>query len=278
MFKRLTTLTVAAATLLLGQGASNQNAWPHYREVSVEADDGLAKLNLDAEILALAGNDGADIRLYDAAGVKIPYALRVLRDVATAEQRVASEHARSTEGRNSTLDLDLGTDPGLSNQVEILTEGQNYRRRVVISGSDDGVEWQVIGNPAVIFSFESPTGHVLVNRVRYPSVQVRYLRIEVSPNDQDETKAPVIESVKVQMAIQKSGKETSLPLEFSGPRVIETASRTVSIYTLELPGRIPIQALSFTMPSVRKLRSKCDSLPITSRATLPIVLATLSSA
>lgn len=249
LIKRLTTLTLAAATLIFGQVANHQTAWPHYREISIETAAGLAKLNLDAEVLAVAGNDGADMRLYDAAGVEIPYALRVLRDIATAEQRVASEHARSTEGRNATLTLDLGPDPAQYNQVEILTEGQNYRRRVVLFGSDDGVAWSLIGSEAVIFSFEAPTGQVVVNRVRYADAQFQYLRIEVSPHDQAETKAPVIDSVKVQMAIQKSGEEASLPLEFLGPNVIETPARIVSVYRLELPGRIPIQSLSFTMPS-----------------------------
>lgn len=249
MIKRLTTLVLAAATLLLGQVADGQTAWPYYREISVEANDGLAKLNLDAETLALAGNDGADLRLYDSAGVEIPYALRVLRDVATAEPRVASEHSRSIEGRVSTLTLDLGPDPEQYNQAEIITDGQNYRRQVAIDGSDDGVEWQVVANRAVVFSFMAPTGHVLVNRVRYSSSRFRYLRIAVSPHDETDTDAPVIESVNVQMAVQRSGEETRLPLEFLGPESIETPSRTVSVYRLELPGRMPVQALRFTMPA-----------------------------
>lgn len=89
-------------------------------------------IDLDAEALAGAKDDGEDLRLYDATGAEIPYAFRVLRDVQTSERRAAEEFNRSTTGDIAAVTLDLGDKPGAHNQIGVATAGANYRWRAAV--------------------------------------------------------------------------------------------------------------------------------------------------
>lgn len=53
---------------------------------------------LDLETLDKSRTDHADLRLYDAAGREIPYALRIRREIQTTEAFQAREFDRGTEG------------------------------------------------------------------------------------------------------------------------------------------------------------------------------------
>ena len=55
----------------------------------------------------------------------------------------------------SEVSVDLGENPGEHNEIEIETDGTNFRRQVVIEGSDSGREWRTLNNDGVIFSFAS---------------------------------------------------------------------------------------------------------------------------
>jgi hypothetical protein len=244
----LAAIVLATSAPLPGQTAESVSGWPYFREVSVEAGDGLAALEIDKEILGVGNGDGTDLRLYDVAGTEIPFALRVLRTSQLAEPRSATEYSRSTAGRTAELILKLGTDPDLHNQVQILTQGESYRRQVSVFGSDDAEEWTLLVAPAFIFRFAVSTGQVLVNRVRYPASRSPFLRIEVSPHDQTDAIAPVIRTAIVQMAIQVQGKEWSLPLVFGGPEQGVNPERPTSTYKIKLPGRLPVQAIRFKTP------------------------------
>ena len=249
MIKRLILLAAGAATLLTAQDADTLSGWQFYKEVLVSAGNGLATIELDAEALAGAKDDGEDLRLYDATGNEIPYALRVLRDVQTSERRAAEEFNRSTTGDIAAVTLDLGDQPGVHNQIEVVTAGANYRWRVSVLGSDDAEDWATLSERAMIFRFSSATRGVLVNRVRYPVNRFRFIRVAVSPDQKTASTAPVIESVTVHLAVAIRGQELDLPVVFGVREATRVNSRPASRYTIDLPGRLPIHDLRFTTPT-----------------------------
>lgn len=270
MIRRLILLAAVAATLLTAQDAEILSGWQFYKEVLVSVGEGLATIDLDAEALAGAKDDGEDLRLYDATGNEIPYALRVLRDVQILERRAAKQLNRSTTGDIAAVTLDLGDEPGVHNQIEVVTAGANYRWRVSVLGSDDAEDWATLSERAVIFRFDSATSGVLVNRVRYPVSRFQYIRVAVSPDQKTASLAPVIESVTVHLAVAIRGQELDLPVGFGVGEATRVNGRPASTYTIELPGRIPIHALRFTTPTEnfsRQFRLEAidgdDILPVT---------------
>jgi hypothetical protein len=249
LIRGLILLAAVAATLLTAQDAETLSGRQFYKEVLVSAGEGLATIELDAEALAGAKDDGEDLHLYDATGNEIPYALRVLRDVQTSERRTAKEFNRSTTGDIATVTLDLGDAPGVYNQIDILTAGANYRWRVSVLGSDDAEDWATLSERAMIFRLSSATSGVLVSRVRYPVNRFRFIRVVVSPDQKTASTAPVIESVTVHLAVAIRGQELDLPVGFGVGEATRVNGRSASTYSIELPGRIPIHALRFTTPT-----------------------------
>ncbi len=249
MIRRLILLAAVAATLLTAQDAETLSGWQFYKEVLVSAGEGLATIDLDAEALAGSRDDGEDLRLYDARGNEIPFALRVLRDVQTSERLAAEESNRSATGDIAAVTLDLGDEHGDHNQIEVVTAGANYRWRVSVLGSDDAGDWATLSERAMIFRFSSATSGVLVSRVRYPVNRFRFIRVAVSPDQKTASTAPVIESVTVHLAVAIRGQELDLPVGFSVGEATRINGRPASTYTIDLPGRLPTHALRFTTPT-----------------------------
>ncbi|MCU0876149.1 MAG: DUF3999 domain-containing protein [Pirellulaceae bacterium] len=126
--------------------AETLSAWKFFAEVPVAAvgKTPLTDFVLPPSVFDAARVDLADLRLYDAQLRDVPYALRVRSEVDTTEAVPANEFNRvpaSASSGISQLSLDLGEKQIEHNEVEIHTPGDNFRRRVLLEGSDDGSAW-----------------------------------------------------------------------------------------------------------------------------------------
>jgi len=247
--RRLFALALFAAALLAAQGLDSLSGWKFYREISTGADAGIAALTLDAEILASTRDDDRELRIFDAAGKEVPYELRVLRGERNVESFKASEVSRSTVGDAAQITLDLGENPAPHNQVQIDTEGSNFRRHVTVFGSDDAEQWTPLNESGMILRLAGNGGAASVNRVPYPASKQRYLRITVARDQQADPEPPVIESAAVQRTTVISGAEQAIPAESVTHEMIVEGELKASRYTINLPGRIPLHKLQFNTPA-----------------------------
>jgi len=235
-------LLVLLAASLQAQTPEPMSAWPWVRSISAQPVP-LVEFRLDEQVLFEAREDLADLRLYDASGREIPYALRTLYEVNTSNEFEARLFNRSKAGPLSLVSLDLGENPETHNEIRIETSGVNYRRQVRVDGSDDGETWAELASDALVFQFSSGGRTVQEDRVRYPDSRHRYLRVAVGADRGED--APTISSVVVRRTIEAQGEHHEFPAVGQAREATRDQGRPASQYTLEFGGRIPLNAVQF---------------------------------
>lgn len=233
-------LTFLIATSALAQNPESMTSWKWVQDVQTEPYP-LAELWLDQQVLFEAREDLADLRLYDASGREIPYALRTLYEVNTSDEFEARLFNRSSLGPLSLASIDLGENPETHNEVRVETTGKNFRRQVRVDGSDDGQTWSVLASNALVFRFASGGRSVEEDRVRYTDSRYRYLRVAVGADHGEN--APTIETVVVRRTIEAEGEHQEFPAVSQAREATRDQGRPASRYTLEFGGRIPLNAI-----------------------------------
>ena len=232
-------------------------SWALYVEVTPRSGaPGFFDLVLPLQVMDKSREDLADLRLYDAKGKEIPYALRIRRDVDDTRAVGGRLFNQANVGtKASEVSVDLGENPGEHNEVEIETAGTNFRRRVDVEGSDSGKEWKTLKTGDVIFGFESQNKAVQSNRVSYPTSRYRYLRVRVFADELTDKQAPNITSVRVSMTLRQKGELASWNVAVPSYQLLRNQGAPASAWTLDLGGRVPcdrltleIDAASFSRP------------------------------
>jgi len=224
----------------------SQALQPFFVEVTPSAGaPGIYDLAVPLEVMDKSREDLADLRLYNAEGREIPYALRIRGEVdekREVETRVFNE---GRIGSTSEMALDLGEGAGEHNEVEIETSGSNFRRRVEIEGGDSGKEWRTLRTGDVIFSFEAQNKVVESKRVSYPASRYRYLRVRVDADElSDKQQPPAISGVKVMMALREKGELTAWAVPVPPYQYLRNQSSPASAWIIDLGARVPCDRLS----------------------------------
>jgi hypothetical protein len=217
------------------------SAWPYYKEVA--SHNGLGDFVLDREILDKVRTDHADLRLYDATGREIPYALRIRRDVDTHSLFAGKEFNRAVEGTAAVVSCDLGSQPQEHNEAVIATAGDNFRRLAQVEGSPDGAQWFTLASQAILFRFTSGGRTVEQNSVSYPVSRYRYVRVRVEHDPQVDHAAPEITTLAVERAIRAKGETVSFDASLEAREADPFHGRPASLWRLDLGGRVPVQSL-----------------------------------
>ena len=139
---------VALFLLPVASHALDASSWSQRQEFALEAA-GLVKLALPAETLDLARPDLADLRVLDAAGHEIPYALvrpAGFRPMTTAPLRF---HAELTDN-TTVLTLETGTTQPLV-AVTVATPPTEFIKPVRIELSADGRTWETVADAVPLF-------------------------------------------------------------------------------------------------------------------------------
>ncbi|HAK94111.1 MAG TPA: hypothetical protein DCM87_03660 [Planctomycetes bacterium] len=142
---RAVSARAAAAAALLGAalngGEARFAAWEWRADVTAPPGR-FAALVLTPEMCdACARPDLSDLRLADADGREVPYAIAAERDI---EELVAVKgkelNREQVDPATSRLTVDFGA-PIVKNRLAAATSGTNFVRRVRVEGSDDQQAW-----------------------------------------------------------------------------------------------------------------------------------------
>lgn len=241
-------LAAVACASMVVMAETSMSAWPFFIEVTPTATmPGIYDIVLPLHVMDKALEDLADLRLYDAGGREVPYALRIRREVDDSREVAGRMFNQASVGATaSEVSVDLGDDPGEHNEIEIETEGMNFRRPVDIEGSDSGTSWKTLTSD-VIYSFASRTNSVKSNRVSYPSSRYKYLRIRVFADGPREKQPPVITAVKVLMAIREKGEITSWDVAVPSYQLFRHEGAPASSWLIDLGARVPCDRLWLTV-------------------------------
>jgi hypothetical protein len=231
-----------ATAVSLGDGALSE--WPFVAEVTfTHSGGGLYEFAVPLQVMDKARDDLADLRLYDAAGHEIPYAVRVRRERDEARPVAGRMFNQGAVGAASEVSVDLGESPGEHNEVEIETAGANFRRAVTVEGSDTGADWKILKNGEVIFSFTSINHTAHSGRIDYPTSRYRYLRVRVNPDERVDKEPPTITLVRVWLAQREEGAAVTWNVGVPSYQLLRHEGAPASSWTIDLGGRMPVDQL-----------------------------------
>lgn len=239
-------VAVVSLTIIVPAFAQNSTAsWPYYVELNLGAGaPAVYDLIVPFTVMDKGKDDLSDVRIYDAIGREIPYAIRVREELNDQEQIEGRIFNRAVAGSAHEVSVDLGEDPGTHNAIEVKTGGQNFRRRVEVEGSDAGREWRTLRTGQMIFRFASPNGVVESNRITYSESRFRYLRVRVSPDVLVDDDRPSIDQVDVFMTVQEKGELVSWGVSVPPHQLLRHQSAPASVWNIDLGARVPCDRLA----------------------------------
>lgn len=197
--------SLAALALLAAPGAApgadasaeDLSRWALIASVRLGAEPpparGLVEFALTPDAISQARGDLGDLRLTDGAGEIVPYVLRV--DRGQAGKPIAYEPARTynplyVPGKQSSVTVDFGS-TATRTEIDVLTPGTNFRRRVMVEASTDGQSWQVLRKSDWLFNVAHENGQYAKSRVALPDNDFRHLRVTVFHAPDDPAELPI---------------------------------------------------------------------------------------
>ena len=242
----LITMAALACSIITVFAQGSMSSWPFFIEVTPRSGaPGIYDLVVPFEVMDKAREDLADLRIFDARGREIPYALRIRNEVDDKRVMATEVFNQATSGSStSEMSVDLGENTGEHNEVEIKTAGTNFRRRVDLEGSDSGTEWRTLKTEEIIFGFESHNKFVEANRVSYPTSRYRYLRVRVFADELTDKQAPLITGVTVELAVRAKGELTTWRVSVPSYQLLRSEGAPASAWTIDLGARVPCDRLT----------------------------------
>lgn len=215
---------------------------------------------LGPEVFSRARHDLGDLRLFNAAGRAVPYALRVLETKYRRDAVPANTFNRSVGPDGSReISLDL-SGAGEHNEVEINTPGREFRRRVVLEGSDDREEWKQLADEFLTrFEVEEvwlesksgpekpePGRRIAEDRwLSYPPSRFRYLRVRVFQDPETDSKPVDDVRVTVRRTVAIPGERITHPAELGQREPARADRAAASAWMLDLGGEaVPVSRLT----------------------------------
>jgi hypothetical protein len=235
----------------------NSADWQYQTTLSLPAEEVPAAADLldvfvPADVFRHSRDDLSDLRFIAADGRVVPYAVRTLAARDVMEYQSASEFNRSEpEDGVHEVTLEFSADEPTHNQVVIETSGEEFRRSVVIEGSDDGMDWKKLVRGHLINLTADGKSYVQ-KAFRYRESRHRYLRVQVTPDPQlmtselgkDEFK---IESVQASREISIPAVLVTTDAEISSREPTRQYGSPGSRWILDFGAEIPVDRLEVSI-------------------------------
>jgi hypothetical protein len=232
-----------------GTAAEPLAGWEWYEEVTWDPARAAGRVDflLSPSVFDKALPDLGDLRLVDAGGRAVPYALRVRRPRDEKRALTAREFNRAVRpDRSAEVTLDLGEAPGEHNEIDLATPGRDFRRRLRLEGSNDGKAWSAVLENASVVHLEVGPQVVDVHRFTYPVSRFRYLRVQVFPDRSLEADTPSVTSVGVFRTTQVAGEEVTLPGRLGPREAVPAPGGPGSAWMIDFGGELaPVERLEF---------------------------------
>jgi hypothetical protein len=219
--------------------------WKYRAEVTIESGtEDYCRLLLTPEVYNAARVDLGDIRLVDSNGKQVPYTIVKPKDTEERQHYKPAIINRSTSADKAALiTLDFG-EQVIKNSIEVITQGDNFRRPVKVEGSNDNVEFFTLVQRAYAFA----VGHGRrFEQVDLPTNDYRYLRITVWPM-QEETNSPVIERAETFKVTRNLAKHQTADMTLAEHKEDEKTKSSIYVYDF-VYRRLPINEIELDVAS-----------------------------
>jgi hypothetical protein len=154
------------------------SAWKYRKRIPLTPGDALTVVKLDREVYIRSSNSVADLVVI-RDGQEVPFIL------TTREAQAAPDR-----GPERLLDESVVLDAGLQfmihlkpptehNSILLQTDEKNFRRRVRIETSQDGVRWAIARDDGAIFNFSQDGREFSSTIVEYPVSTRPFIRVTI---------------------------------------------------------------------------------------------------
>ena len=248
------------AAAVVDNVAGPDSRWPFYQEIALPTESAsepyfdfiVPPAVFDQARTSDFGDSGtelADLRLLDADGQVVPYALRVRTPVNTTDTVATSEFNRTTTTDGaSELTLDLGTSPPFHNEMEVSLGGQDYRRRAILEGSDDATAWQKITERNLVW-FKEGDREFDGRKFTYAPSRFRYLRLRVYPDPVVDKDPVSINSIAVKHQVTVPAELVTLPATLERREPTRANGAPASAWIIDLgANHMPVQRINVDVP------------------------------
>ena len=249
--KKIRPCSIICASLITAIGVvaqSQLSSWPFYVEITGNQSQGVYQFTVPLQVMGQSRDDLGDLRLFDSENHEIPYAVRTRASVNEQREFTGQVFNEVTVASGATeATVDLGDNAGEHNQVQIQTAGNDFRRRVVVEGSDSRSDWKTLVSDAVIFNFHADGKAAVSNRVSYPTSRYRYLRVRVYKDELSDDNPPNITGVQALMGVYDKGQLTTWNVYVPEHELNRNQGAHAAQWTIDLGARVPCDRLSLTI-------------------------------
>ncbi len=219
------------------------------RTIALQAP-GRVAVGRDRAVYAEARADLADLRVQDDVGTLVPFVIDC--DPGGPPRRLSPRVSNRAfvAGRVATATLDFGERIRKS-ALRLSLPGDNFRRRVVVEGGNDGRVFETLVDDAWVFAIPGAPGS-RYERVALPEGDHRYLRVTVHLGPEDPKRIEIGDvSAEGDIGRPAPGRPLRLPM-----RRIENAERQETLLVCDLPGaRHPFRDVRIEVATPSFLRS-----------------------
>ena len=238
-------LSLGMAVVVVAQ--TQLSSWPSYVDVRTNGSAGLHQFTVPLQVMGKGRDDLGDLRLFDDDNHEVPYAIRILRDANEEREFGAQVFNEVTIGSATEATIDLGPNITEHNEVQVQTAGEDFRRRVVVEGSDSATQWRTLNSDGVVFRFQSNGTMVEQNKITYAISRYRYVRVRVSTDELSDEHAPDIVGVGVKMSVHQEGRLTTWDVMVPSYELNRNQGAHAASWTIDFGSRVPCDRLSLTI-------------------------------
>jgi hypothetical protein len=238
-------ISVVTAVVVVAQ--TQLASWPSYVDVRTDGSAGLHQFTVPLQVMGKGRDDLGDLRLFDEDNHEVPYAIRVLRDANEEREFGAQVFNEVSVGSATEATIDLGPNNSEHNQVLVQTAGEDFRRRVVVEGSDSSTQWRTLNADGFVFRFQSNGTMVEQNNITYAASRYRYVRVRVSSDELSDDHLPDILGVSVKMSVHQEGRLTTWDVMVPSYELKRNQGAHAASWTIDFGSRVPCDRLSLAI-------------------------------
>jgi hypothetical protein len=213
-------MRLLAVICLLGMAASAHGAldrtdWKWQQPVDLKGFSGFVRVPILPEIFdgSLATLD--DLRVLDQDNNLVPHVIHWGRVAEKPQQEwqtarllnktfVPGEYARVTVDCGGAIEKNL---------ITVTLPGENFRRRALLEGSNDGRSWERIAENLWLFDVRLEGQHFKVDTLKFPANNFHYLRLTVYNMADDPRRIPIEKVMVAQLRIENEKELVSVPVK-----------------------------------------------------------------
>jgi hypothetical protein len=241
LYKGLVVILILLATSTAAIAAFDQSGWRWQRTITAGDASGFVRLPVMPEVLDQSQATLNDLRVLDSDKNLVPHVvhwgrLRETRHRVWLPARLLNQTFIPSKYARVTIDFQEMAE---KNRIKVDLSEANYRRRILLEGSNDSATWEVVAEDLWLFDVNMQGHNFKLDTLKFPRNNFRYLRL-TAYNMADDPRRITVKSARAAFYRNESKKElVAVPVK--GLQISHDDKKRQSIFEMDLGFRnLPI--------------------------------------